>query len=71
MIKYGIISFLIGGIGILSRGFGNLGKGEANGSYSPSATNNLAGFIFSVLFWGGMVLVVIGIISWFTSKSDK
>lgn len=70
MLKYGIIGFIVGGIGILSRGFGNLSKGEAKASYSPSTLNNLTGHVLSVLFWGGILLIIIGIISRFTSKKN-
>jgi hypothetical protein len=49
MVKYGIISFIIGVIGVFAHGLENLGKGEASASYHPSAANNLAGYVFSIL----------------------
>ena len=62
MVKYGIISFIIGVIGVISHGAENLSKGEASASYQPSALNNVAGTVFSILMWGGLLLIVMGII---------
>lgn len=71
MVRYGIISFIIGVIGAFSHGAVNLNKGEASASYHPSTANNLAGYVFSILLWGGLLLIVAGIISNLTNKSDQ
>ena len=49
MVKYGIVSFIVGAIGVLAHGAKNLSKGEASASYQPIAANGLAGTVFSVL----------------------
>jgi hypothetical protein len=67
-IRNGLISTVIGGVGILARGASNLSKGEANAHYTPSSTNNLVGILFSILFWGGILLVIYGLIIKFSSK---
>lgn len=67
---FGFISAIIGGIGIFAHGLVNLGKGEANAHYSPSAMNNLAGYAFSILFWGGIVLIIVGIIMKLLNKGS-
>ena len=69
MIKYGVASFLIGLIGGLSHGATNLSRGEASASYAPSAANNVAGYVFSILMWGGLLLIVMGIISKLTNRN--
>ena len=71
MVKYGIISLIIGLIGGLAHGAGNLSRGEASASYHPSAVNNFAGYVFSILLWGGLLLIVMGIIFNLTNKNDQ
>ncbi len=71
MVKFGIMSFIFGVIGVFARGLENLGKGEASSSYLPSALNNVVGSVFSILMWGGELLIVMGIIFKLTNKNDK
>jgi len=71
MIKYGIISALIGLVGGISRGTSNLSKGEASASYNPSSANNFLGYVFSLLLWGGILLIIVGIIFRLKNKGNK
>jgi hypothetical protein len=64
----GFFSALVGGIGILVHGLNNLSKGEANASYAPSALSNTVGIILSLLFWGGVLLMIYAFITHFTNR---
>jgi len=64
----GLLSVMAGGIGVLGHGASNLSRGEANTSYTPSSANNFTGTVFSILFWGGILLIIHGLIIQFTSK---
>lgn len=68
-VTYGFVCALIGGIGILNRGLGNLSKGEASSAYTPSFSNNMMGYVFSVLFWGGILLIILGLVIKLFSKA--